>query len=152
MRLINDNKALWDRLLQNHFCQEHMKTRPATDQTTLDGFKWYMRVCQIFNRPPAYRAFRTDASRCSKTSSTSPNYPHTKHIVVSRQRTQRTSEYRWIGLENAPSTRKIFSRCAPPRRRMVLASRSLLSLQPLKPGLCNSTLPYSSTPRTRKTG
>ncbi|KAF9785126.1 hypothetical protein BJ322DRAFT_1061478 [Thelephora terrestris] len=42
-RLINDNQTLWNQLLQNNFCRNYMKEKPGTDQTTLTGFKWYMR-------------------------------------------------------------------------------------------------------------
>jgi len=40
-RLIQDESEIWNRLLDNSFCQK-MKTAPSTDAAVTKGFKWYM--------------------------------------------------------------------------------------------------------------
>ena len=56
-RLFNDGQGVWNELLQNDFCQNYMKEKPAGDEETLEGFKWYMRVRGVSHCLPPYDPF-----------------------------------------------------------------------------------------------
>lgn len=45
--LIRDNRAVWDKLLNNKFCQMMGQAKPG-DKRVTKGFKWYMIVSLRF--------------------------------------------------------------------------------------------------------